>query len=281
MMVKKDLFLVEQEVTVATYESGDPNGEPIFFLHGNSLAADIFTKQLLSAELSAFRLVAMDLPGHGRSAGAPGCYSVPAMRKVIRAALQTLRLEQALVVAHSYAGLLFFDLLPQLPGLRGLLAVGAPPVTTGADIQAAFQSNDTVALYYTGSVTTAQANTMARYALGPAAPRVEEELIMADILRTDGRFRTGLGASLGAGELGDGVGHVARTTVPLALVAGTEDRGLHLPYFQTLAAPSRWGAAVHLIPGAGHAPFLECPEPFNRLLLDFAAAVGAAPVTQP
>lgn len=280
MIIQRDFFLVEHGVTVATYESGSPNGRPIFFLHGNSLAADIFTKQLLSIELMPFRLVAMDLPGHGRSPAAPNCYSVPAMRQVLLAALQALQLEQALVVAHSYAGLLFFDLLPQLRGLRGLLAVGAPPVTTAADAQAAFQGNDTVALYYFGSVTTAQAKAMARYALGPAAPRVEEELMVADILRTDGCFRTSLGASLGAGELGDGVAHVAHTTVPLALVAGAEDRGLHLPYFQTLAAPSRWGAAVHLIPGAGHAPFLECSEPFNRLLLDFAAAVESAPVTQ-
>lgn len=195
------------------------------------------------------------------------------------AAVQALRLEQAVVVAHSYAGLLFFDLLPELPTLRGLLAVGAPPVTTGADVQAAFQSNDTVALYYVDSVTAEQAKAMARYALGPAAPAVEEERMMADIMRTDGRFRTALGASLAAGELGDEVGNVARTSVPLALIAGAEDRGLHLPYFHTLVAPSRWGATVHLVPDAGHAPFLESPKAFNQLLLDFVAAVEVATVT--
>ena len=254
------------------YEGGNPDGPPLFFLHGNSLAADIFSQQLLDPAFQHFRLVALDLPGHGQSPAAPGHYSVPAMRAVVLAAVRALRLEQALVVAHSLSGLLLFGLLPDLPMLRGLMAVGAPPVTTGNDVQAAFQGNETVALYYTDSVTEAQAEAMARYALRPDETEDNVTLLAADILRADGSFRTELGASLGASELGDQVGSVARTAVPLALVAGALDHALHLGYYDMLTVPSRWGLPVHLVPGVRHTPFLESPTVFNRLLLEFEAA---------
>ena len=238
------------------------------------MAADIFTKQWHDPTLQQFRLVALDLPGHGQSPPALGHYSLPAMRAVVLAAVRALRLEQALVVAHSYAGLLFLELLPELPRLRGLMAVGAPPVSTPENVQAAFQFNDTVMLYYTLEVNAVQAEAMAHYALTPKAPHEVIALLTADIRRTDGRARTDLGASLAAGAIGDQVGHVARTHVPLAFVAGTLDRGLHLAYFDSLAASSRWGEPVNLIPATGHSPFIESPAAFTQLLLAFAAATA-------
>lgn len=277
-MIAVPLFLPELGLTLATYEAGSPTGPPLLLLHGNSLAADVFERQWQAPALQGFRLVAFDLPGHGQSPPAPGHYAVAAMRAVVLAAVRALRLEQALVVAHSYAGLLFFGLLPELPALRGMLAVGAPPVTTGADVQAAFQASDTIGLYYVLTVTEAQAEEMARYALRPTATSTEVALLAADIRRTDGPARTDLGASIAAGELGDQVGNVARTAVPLAFVAGALDRALHLAYFEALVAPSRWGPPVQPIPAAGHPPFLENPAIFNQLLLDFAAATGRAAV---
>ena len=271
-MTASSLSLPDLGVTLATYEGGNPAGAPLFLLHGNSLAADIFTKQWHDPTLQPFRLVTMDLPGHGQSPPAPGHYALPAMRAVVRAAVQALRLEQALVVAHSYAGLLFLELLPELPRLQGLMVVGAPPVSSPEHIQAAFQFNETVMLYYTLAVNAAQAEVMAQYALAPEVASDTLALLTADILRTDGQARTDLGASLAAGDISDQVGYVARTTVPLAFVAGALDRGLHLAYFERLAAPSRWGGPVHLIPAAGHSPFIESPVVFNQLLLDFAMA---------
>lgn len=272
------VFLPIANVRVEVYEAGVAAGPALFFLHGNSLSADLFAGQLHAPELQGFRLVSMDLPGHGKSPAAPGQYGLPALRAIVREAVQVLNLEYALVVAHSLSGLLCFGLLPELPHLRGVLAVGAPPVSTAADVQAAFRTDETVMLYYTPKLTAAQTEQMARYALRPAATDVEVRQFVAAIKRTDEQFRTELGVSLAAGELADEVGHVVTTAVPLAFVAGALDHALNLDYFEKLVAPTRWGSPVHLVPKTRHSPFVEDPPLFNRLLLKFAAATAGRTV---
>lgn len=273
-MITSLLSLSDPPVALAVYEGGDPEGPPLLLLHGTSVAASVFERQWQAPELQHFRLIAFDLPGHGQSAAAPEHYALPALGAVVLAAMRALGLEQALVVAHSLSGHLAYGLLPALPGLRGLLTVGAPPITADADMQAAFQPHPTVLLCYAPAVSATEAGAMARFALHPDVPAHEAALLVGAIGHADGRARAGLGASLAATELGDQVGAVARTAVPLALVAGSLDHALSLPYYDTLAAPSRWGPAVHLVPGTRHTPFLESPAAFNQLLLDFALATA-------
>jgi pimeloyl-ACP methyl ester carboxylesterase len=268
------LTLPEVGVTLAVYEAGEPSGPALFFLHGNSLAADTFQQQLAAPELQQFRLVAIDLPGHGQSPAAPEHYAVSKMRAVVLAAIRALQLENALVVAHSYGGNLLFELLPELPHLRGLLVIGAPPVSTAPEMQAAFRLNETGMLFYAPTLSAEQADALARYCLRPAATAAEVALLAADLTRTDGRARSALGASIAAGEMTDEVAHVAHTAVPLAMVVGEFDHAINFGYFDTLVAPSRWGEALHVVAGTGHTPFLEAPAAFNQLLLTFAAAAA-------
>lgn len=274
MLTAKLLALPETNATVATYEGGNPDGQPLFFLHGNSLAADTFGRQWWDPALQRFRLVAMDLPGHGQSSALLGKYSVPAMRGVVRATMQALGVEQALAVGHSYGGNLLLELLPDLPGLRGLLTVGAPPVGTPADMQAAFRLSETGMLFYEAVLSAAQTEALARYCLRPASPVDEVALLAANIARTDGRARPDLLASIGAGDLSDEVAHVRQTAVPLAFVVGEFEEAIHFAYFDGLAASSRWGKALHVVPGSGHSPMLENPAAFNQFLLEFAVATG-------
>jgi pimeloyl-ACP methyl ester carboxylesterase len=261
-------------ITVATYEAGNPAGLPIFFLHGNSLAAATFFRQLEAPELQAFRLVAMDLPGHGQSAWAPGHYAFGRLQATVRAAVQALRLEHALAVGHSYGGNLLLELLPDLPALRGLLAM-APPLSALTDFARAYPDVEARKLFFIEKVSAADVAAMARYALGPRASAEEVALLQTAVGRADGRIRSELTASVDA-DLGDERGYVARTKVPLAFVAGELDDTVLFPYFDALAAPSRWGPPLHLVPGTGHTPFFENPAAFNALLLRFVAA-GAPP----
>lgn len=114
-------------ITVATYEGGDSNGPPVFFLHGNSLAADTFGRQWQEPALQRFRLVAMDLPGHGHSPAAPGHYSVPAMRAVVQAAMQALGVAHAVAVGHSYGETCCWSCCRLCPVFGGLSPLGRRP----------------------------------------------------------------------------------------------------------------------------------------------------------
>lgn len=263
-------------LTVAVHEAGDPAGPPVFLLHGNSLSASSFERQLMAFELRQFRLVALDLPGHGQSPNAPGHYTIGGMKDVVVAVVLALGLANALAVGHSYGGHLLLEALPELPALRGLLAIGAPPVSTDADFQAAFRFDETALLFYAPSLSPSQVQALARFCLRPGAPAAEVAPLAAALARADGQARTALAASIAAGGLAAEVGYVAHTAVPLALAAGEYDTALNFAYFDALTAPSRWEKPLHQIPAAGHTPFLENPAAFNQLLLRFLAATGPA-----
>lgn len=266
------------EISLHTYEAGDPAGPLVVMVPGNSLGADLYRAQLEAAELQAFRLVALDLPGQGLSPRVPALYGPDRLGAVLVAALEALAQGQpALVVGHSYGGNLLLEELPQLPWLRGLLLLGAPPVGTAADLAAAFRLDATFQLLYTPELTAAQADDLAAWCLCAHAPAEQHALVAADVLRADGALRTALATYIGNGQLRDERAHAAATAVPLAFATGEQERGLDFAYFDTLAAPTRWGAALHLLPDAAHLPFLENPAVFNQLLLAFAAATGPRP----
>lgn len=272
------LSLPAFDLSLHTYEAGDPAGPLVVMVPGNSLGADLYRAQLESAELQVFRLVALDLPGQGLSPRVPALYGPDQLGAVLVAALEALAQGQpALVVGHSYGGNLLLEELPQLSWLRGLLLLGAPPVGNAADLAAGFRLDATFQLFYTPELSVAQAEEMAAWCLRANAPADQHALVTADVLRADGALRTALAAYIGNGQLRDERAHAATTAVPLAFATGEQERGLDFAYFDTLAAPTRWGAPLHLLPDAAHLPFLENPAAFNQLLLTFAAATCPPP----
>jgi hypothetical protein len=56
-------------------EAGNPQGRPILFLHGTSQCGLTLSRQLRSDLADTYRLVAMDLRGHGRSERPPADYA--------------------------------------------------------------------------------------------------------------------------------------------------------------------------------------------------------------
>ena len=60
-------------VTINFVETGNPAGPPILFVHGISQSWRSWTKQLNDEALrKKYRLIALDLRGHGESQGAQG-----------------------------------------------------------------------------------------------------------------------------------------------------------------------------------------------------------------
>jgi pimeloyl-ACP methyl ester carboxylesterase len=60
-------------VTINFVETGNPAGPPILFVHGISQSLRSWTKQLNDEALrKKYRLIALDLRGHGESQGAQG-----------------------------------------------------------------------------------------------------------------------------------------------------------------------------------------------------------------
>jgi pimeloyl-ACP methyl ester carboxylesterase len=125
-------------VRLAVRDSGG-NGTTAVLLHGLGAPQRSWDRvaPLLAPHL---RVVTYDQRGHGASAAADD-YSLDAFLADLQAVLDTLALQQPLLVGHSFGGLLAVDHAAAHPGCAGVVAVDGglkverPPVRW-ADVQA-------------------------------------------------------------------------------------------------------------------------------------------------
>ena len=107
-----------------TYDvAGPPERPAIVFVHGTRLTGAMWAPQL--ADLGAeFRVVALDLPGHGRSAGTP--FTLEGAADRLAAVIDEAGSGSAIVVGLSLGGYVAMTLAARSPGrVRGLVLAGA------------------------------------------------------------------------------------------------------------------------------------------------------------
>src|SRR5688572_24269588 len=91
-------------------ETGNPQGPAILFIHGFSQCGRCWSRQLQSDLAHQHRLGAMDLRGHGLSDKPRDAYADSKLwADDVRAVLQSLQLEQAILVGWSYGPLVILD----------------------------------------------------------------------------------------------------------------------------------------------------------------------------
>ncbi|HEY2714560.1 MAG TPA: alpha/beta hydrolase [Chthoniobacterales bacterium] len=116
-------------------EAGNPGGHPILFIHGFSQCWLAWSRQLNSDLANDFRLVAIDLRGHGLSDKPRDAYADSRLwADDINAVIQTLRLDRPILCSWSY-GLVPLDYIRHYgdKDIGGLHLVGALTKLGGED----------------------------------------------------------------------------------------------------------------------------------------------------
>lgn len=99
-------------IRIHVLETGKPEGPPVLFLHTYSHCRLSWIKQLESDLGDDFRLVAMDLRGHGLSEKGPAIYSNAKLwAEDVHAVIHTVGLHRPFLVAHAWAGTVVCDYL--------------------------------------------------------------------------------------------------------------------------------------------------------------------------
>lgn len=258
--------------TIAGFESSG-EGRPILLVHGNSASSHIWQKQLQGPLGAKYRIIAIDLPGHGASSPPPNPasdYSGHGYAAAIAAVARELGLVDAVVVGWSLGGHAVLNAAALLPMAAGLMIFGTPPVGRGPEGFAGFKNLSPTA--FTAAPTDAQIDEWVHTAFAPGYAPIPD-FILEDFRRTDGNARACLGAVAQAGGLADEVEIVRNLKIPLAIVQGGEEQIVDLGYLQRLPAPTLWRGAVQVVAGAGHSTQWERAETFNALLDAFASGV--------
>lgn len=255
-------------VRIAYLDTGG-TGQAILFVHGNSTESVTFSRQLESDLAERYRLVALDLPGHGDSGRVPVTeYGVPFYARKVAALASQLGIDDAVLVGWSLGGHIVLECADIMPVATGFVIFGTPPLRQPPNIEQAFLPNPVVGAGMVGRLSEEEAAAYARSFLGDAGNDAVEAEFTREILATDPNARDGLAMSA-ASPYVDQVDLVARLDRPLAVFHGAQEQLVSLDYIDSLAMASLWRDQVQVIPRAGHAPHVEAAGAFNALLHQF------------
>lgn len=251
-------------------------GRPIVFVHGNSCSSRCFSKQLAGGLSTRFRLIAVDLPGHGespRAADPAATNTLPGYAAGLAAAAAALDAEGAVFVGWSLGGHVVLEAADRLPHAAGFLVFGAPPVATFAEFGEAAFAAPALGAAFRADVTEEELLGLAALFFAPGTP--VPDAFVQDLRHADPRARAALAASAAAGALRDERRIVAELRRPIAVLHGAREQLIRRAHFDTVAMPTLWRGAVQELPDAGHAAHWESPERFDQLLGELADACFA------
>lgn len=254
---------------IAYYESPG-KGPAVVMIHGNSMSGLSFLKQLESPLGEKYRLIAIDLPGHGRSDNAAEpeiTYTLPGYAEILVSFIEQLDLKRAVFAGWSLGGHVILEAADRLPA-TGLMIFGTPPVSSMAQFLEACFPVPELPCVYKPDLTEAEATTWSARFFSPGTKDIPE-FIISDIMRTDGKARECLGASAAKGECKDEIGVLTGLSIPMAVIHGGKEQVINYAYLKRLAIPTLWRGEIQVIPDAGHTPQWEQPEGFNALLEKF------------
>lgn len=246
---------------------GSGEGAPVVLLHG--FGGDMDAWAFNQEALGEGRVVhALDLPAHGGSS--PGTSGdIGNLAAAITAALDTLGVERAHLVAHSLGGAVALRIARDSPERIASLALIAP-VGLGVEIDASYVDG-----FLAAERRKAMKEVLAKLYADP-------ERISSDMVETVLRFKRLDGVPDALRAVADGFVREGRQSVDLrsvlasldvpTLVLWGEDDGI-IPARHADGLPA--SVRVERIPGAGHMPQVEEAAAVNRLLAEHVTAAEA------
>jgi pimeloyl-ACP methyl ester carboxylesterase len=246
-----------------------PSQPTVLFVHGAANDHGVFALQSRYFAWHGKNAVAVDLPGHGRSAG-DALASVEAIADWLLGVLDALHVERAHLVGHSMGSLAVLECAARQPRRIARLALlgASAPMPVSDDLLAAARRNDHVAYELINGWSFAPASQLASnpwpgtWMLGNAMRLMERT--------RDGVLATDLEA---CNRYANGVEAAAAVACPTLVVVGARDVMAPPRNAKALIAALR-DARVVTLPGTGHALMAERPGEVLDALRDFLRQDG-------
>jgi pimeloyl-ACP methyl ester carboxylesterase len=269
------LRLYGQDVRIAYMDvapQGSPNGHTVVLLHGNNFAGFYFGGVIDAVRKEGFRVIVPDQIGYGRSSKPIIPYYLADMARNTRAILESLSINNVMIVGHSMGGMLAARFATQYPDVTERLVLLNPIGLT--DTRFASPAGDPEEAYQRNLASTYQtirASLMRYVAHNPSAWNSQFEsyarIRYAWTLGADWPRLARVQALINNLIYLDPVVYDwAHIKAPTLVYGGAEDMLAGTPAafqegMKRIAATIPSGKArLELLPGLGHVPFIESPE---------------------
>lgn len=267
---RKQVVLLPNGQHLAYIDMGDPSGAPLVLIHGYTDNARDWVPMIPYLS-KLFRLIVVDIRGHGQSDKPECCYARIDFAYDIKLLLDSLHVRQADVVGHSLGSMITQVLAEEWPDRVGKVVLisstggprpGSPPKPPAFDYAAEIRK--------------------LKEPIDPDSPFMvawwdSPKPVNPDFIRRQRRdaARIPLAVWLAVLDQGASVADLQRNLpklkAPALLIWGSDDPIMEEEGRQTLreALPA---ATVKVFDGLGHNPFWEDPQAVAAVINDFLAA---------
>lgn len=250
-------------LNISYTEVNSEKNPAILFIHGNSHAENSFRDQAGSELLQDYRLLFINLPGHGKSDSAEH-YSLPLFAEIIHQLTKELQLKDFMLVGHSLGGHVALHSLSHL-NPSAVMIYGTPPLSKPLDISGFLPNPQARALGQ--EICTAEDLEDFFTALNYSG---EERILALDNFKmTDPRVRTSILESVGSNNYSDECQLLKNYDGKLMVLVSEYENLVNNNYIMKMVEENK-PEALKVLMKAGHVPHVEKPLEFNRILADFA-----------
>lgn len=243
----------------------------LFLIPGNSLSTSIWRKQWDSPLFNNFRIIALDLPGHGLSdpaADPESSYSLPELGVLMAAAINTLSQHKSFFLAGVSLGTnIAAEALSHLRDPLGLVLAGPSIVGGSTGIGQLLLPNTHVSVVFTDDATEADVQAYAKETSISEDPE-DYHNFLKDYAQTQKPFRSVLGGQIAAGNYSDHIGIIQQRNISVQLIFGGDEKVINNNYLDEVSLPV-WNNRIEKIAGASHLVQIDRPDEFNRLMSAF------------
>jgi pimeloyl-ACP methyl ester carboxylesterase len=254
-------------------EAGE--GPALVLLHGLS-ATHINWEHTIAAFAGRWRVIAPDLPGHGRSAKPDAPYTIDFYAGVIRSLGHALGIDEAVVAGNSLGGQIALEIALEYPTWARALVLAAPAGGFAPGMAAVGRALEALARPRVLRTALPLALGRSFYDRSLAGYEERRRVLAERIADADfPDFARAVARTLAA-VLGAGHQPLERVTQPTLVVWGRNDRMIPVSSSRRLARAIPHARLI-VLERCGHVAMLEQPAQFNHALEDFLHSVEAAP----
>lgn len=258
-------------------EDGPRDKPAIVFLHGFASSMHWWTP-LAERLVDDFRLVRIDLLGHGGSQKPDSGYSMQHQARQVSLALQTLRIQHAIIAGHSMGGVVATALTELDPSLvDGLVLIGTPSNKDAGELpflaRLGFVPVIGEAIRRVVTDGIVRDNLEKAFASGFDVP---DQFVQDFNKMTYTSYDSSHHESDDYSEATAVSDRLARFDKPLLVIQGADD-----DFVDPESARAYQDANIVFFPDTGHTPMVEKPDQTARLVRAFVTNNNRGPADKP
>lgn len=250
----------ELDGTKIEYSAAGKGQTAIVLIHGWTCDRTLWDAQV-EALKARYRVVAVDLPGHGRSGAAPD-YTMRRFARAVEAVMRAEKIERAVLAGHSMGGAVMLEFARLFPGNAAAIIAVDAMMPSSADAAVLPE----VAARFQGPDAMANREKMVRGMFTPATTPEMRAKIERVMLGTAAETAAGAMKGIAAPEVWrDDVIDVPLLQITAATNNYVTEEGLKRRFPRTKLVQ---------VPGTGHFLHMEKPAEVNAIMLGWLREQG-------